>query len=199
MRGDAEFWFPSAAVWGAGIQDRGGSTSEICNNGADSEAKSEADRFAVTVAPDPYDDDSMLPSPLSASDLARRLIPEEPGVLSSAVAETVEVACNTFRAELTGPMGSGGVSALLGRALSLAKKGHPVLDPVTLADDASRCFAGLSTALEAGTAETARAAGASILTHLFGLLVLLLGEELGMQPLHKLWPQLPPGTKGIPE
>jgi hypothetical protein len=138
----------------------------------------------------------MLPSS-PASYLARRLISDNTGESSEAVAEAIEVACRAVREELAGPLGRGGVSALMGRALSLAKKVHPLLDSVTVDDGAPSCFAGLSNALAVGPVERAREAGESILGNFFELLVVLLGEELGMQPLHKLWPQLSAGTKEI--
>jgi hypothetical protein len=48
---------------------------------------------------------------------------------------------------------------------------------------------GLAESLTASTDEEAAAAAATILTHMLDLLVMLLGEELGMKPIRKLWPQ----------
>ena len=51
------------------------------------------------------------------------------------------------------------------------------------------CFTGLAESLAARTDEEATSAAATVLTHVLELLVMLLGEELGMKPVRKLWPQ----------
>ena len=50
--------------------------------------------------------------------------------------------------------------------------------------------ASLAAALATGSDEEAAAAATSVLAHLLGLLVALLGEEVGLQPVRKLWPHL---------
>jgi hypothetical protein len=51
------------------------------------------------------------------------------------------------------------------------------------------CFSGLAESLAASTEEEATAAAATVLTHMLDLLVMLLGEDLGMKPIRKLWPR----------
>lgn len=125
-------------------------------------------------------------------ELARRLVEHEAGgsPAPSASVAAAEAACRRLKNDLTDLLGSGGVSALMGRALNLAKRERPLLAGVTLDTEPSSCFTGLPEALAAGTDEEAAAASASVLAHLLGLLVTLLGEELGMQPVRKLWPNV---------
>ena len=129
------------------------------------------------------------PSPSLAA-LARRIVEHEAGASDpSASAAAVEVACGRLENQLVDVLGSGGVSALLGRALHLAKRENPFLVGVALCGDSGVCFTGLAESLAARTAEEATAAAATVLTHVLELLVTLFGEELGMKPVQKLWPQ----------
>jgi hypothetical protein len=127
-----------------------------------------------------------------AVELARRLIGHETDGSSdpaafTAAADTVCRAMGDYLKDLVGPRG---VVALMARALSLAKREHPLLASVTLGTGPSTRFSGLAEALASVSAEDAAAASSSILAHLLGLLILLLGNELGLQPVRKLWPQV---------
>jgi hypothetical protein len=130
--------------------------------------------------------------PPEIGELARCVVRHEAGDSSApaASAASVEMACRRLKGELTDLLGSGGIAALMGRALHLAKRDNPLLADVTVQTEASSCFSGLPKALASGTDEEAAAASASVLAHLFGLLALLLGEELGMQPVRRLWPDV---------
>lgn len=86
-------------------------------------------------------------------------------------------------------LGSGGVSALLKRALHLAQREQPLLGGVAVSGESDGCFVSLTEALASSSDEEATAAAATVLTHMLGLLIMLLGEELGMKPIRKLWPQ----------
>jgi hypothetical protein len=136
--------------------------------------------------------------PLSkAAELARDLVAHEcSGTLDTAtVAGAVETVCRRLRDYLTDLLGAGGVVALMGRALKLAKREHPVLAGTTLGTPPpSVCFDGLEAALAAGTAEDAVAAGSAVLAHVFDLLIQLIGEDLSVHPVRKLWPDLKSGV-----
>lgn len=86
-------------------------------------------------------------------------------------------------------LGSGGISALLRRALHLAQREQPLLTGASVSEEPAACFTGLAESLEASTAEEAAAAAATVLTHMLDLLIILFGEELGMKPIRKLWPE----------
>jgi hypothetical protein len=51
------------------------------------------------------------------------------------------------------------------------------------------CFSGLAESLAVSTEEEATAAATTVLAHVLDLLVVLLGEDLGMKPIRKLWPR----------
>lgn len=143
----------------------------------------------------------MAHSPIAVGELARRLVKYEAGgsLNSATAAVAVETACGRLQVDLTGTFGSGGVTALLGRALSLARREHPLLAEVTVDPASTACFTGLDSALAAGSDEEATAAATSILAHLLGLLVVLVGEELCMQPVRKLWPHVASSIREIGE
>ena len=134
-------------------------------------------------------------------ELARRLVRHEAGGRSdpAASAAGVERAGARLKDDLVELLGLGGVSALFGRALHLAQREHPVLAGISVSTEPAVCFTGLAEALAAGTDEEALTAGAALLTHLMGLLVTLLGEELGMQPVRKLWLQVASSVREIDE
>ncbi len=127
-------------------------------------------------------------------DLARQLVRHETGDSPNpaAAAAAVDAACGRFKHELADVLGAGGVAALLGRALHLAKRERPLLAAASFNPESSSCFTGLAAALATGSDEEAAAAATSVLAHLLGLLVALLGEEVGLQPVRKLWPHLAP-------
>ena len=96
-------------------------------------------------------------------------------------------AFSKLRGELTGLIGAGGVTALGGRALSLVQRDFPLLSAVEARLDL--CFTGLPEALEGVPAAEAEAASAALIEHFLGLLIALVGDELGLRPVHKLWPE----------
>ena len=123
-------------------------------------------------------------------ELARRIVDHEAGGSDpSASAAAVETACRGLKDHLVDVLGTGGVTAVLGRALHLAQREQPMLAEVAVTGGGGARFNGLAESLATGTDEEAAAAAASILAHMFGLLVTLLGEELGMKPVRKLWPR----------
>jgi hypothetical protein len=130
------------------------------------------------------------PSP-KLVELARRIVEQEAGGSPdpAASAAAVETACGMLKDHLVDLLGSGGVSALLRRALHLAQREQPLLAEVAVSGESAACFTGLTESLAASTDEEARAAAATLLTHMLDLLVMLLGEELGMKPIRKLWPR----------
>jgi hypothetical protein len=124
-------------------------------------------------------------------ELARRIVEEESGGSNdpSASAAAVDAACQRLTDHLVDLLGSGGVSAMLRRALHLAQREQPLLTGVAVSAEPDACYSGLAELLAARTESEATAAATSVLAHLLGLLVALLGEDLGMKPVRKLWPR----------
>ena len=129
------------------------------------------------------------PSP-KLVELARRIVEHEAdGSDPSASAAGVEAACRRLKDHLVDVLGSGGVSAVLGRALHLAKREQTLLAEVSVSGQPGTCFAGLAESLPTNSDEEAIAAATALLAHMLDLLVTLLGEDLGMKPVRKLWPR----------
>lgn len=120
------------------------------------------------------------PSPV-LFELARQLVRHEacgaPGPSSAPAA--LGRARDKVRGELESLLGAGGVEALVRRAETLAKRDFPA--------------AGGESRTASPDPEGAEAASAAVLAYLLGLLVNLLGEELGLLPVRKLWPDVAPG------
>lgn len=133
----------------------------------------------------------MAPPSPKLAELARRIVEQEAGGSRdpAAPAAAVEAACRRLRGHLVDLLGSGGVVALLGRGLHLAQREQPLLAGVRVSGEPAGCFTGLTDSLGAGTQEEATTAAAALLTHMLDLLVVLLGEDLGMNPIRKLWPR----------
>jgi len=134
----------------------------------------------------------MAHPPLDARAIADRIVRHEAGGSTgvAASAEAVEAVFGKLAEDLVTILGSGGVGALMGRALNLARQDFPVLVGVSVVTDAEVRLPQLAQALGGGTEEEATVACAAVVAHLIELLVLLLGEELGMQPVRRFWPHL---------
>ena len=130
--------------------------------------------------------------PPEVSELAIRIVRHEAGGSEdpASLVAAAEKVCRSLTGNLTDVLGARGVSALLGRALSLAKRDHPLLAGVSLDLEAPACFAGLARSASAASAEEAGAAVSAVIAQLIALLVALLGEDMAMQPVHKLWPHM---------
>ena len=131
----------------------------------------------------------MANPPAESIDVARRVLEHEahgsdPGDRAKAV-QTAFIRLGDHMRDL---LGSRGVVALIGRALNLAIRQHRGLAGVTLGPELPVTFMGLTEALAKETPENATEAGNAILAHFLHLLIILLGHELAMHPVRKLWP-----------
>jgi len=134
----------------------------------------------------------MAHPPLDTRSLADRIVRYETGGSTEVArsAEAVEVVFRKLAEDLVTISGSAGVGALMGRALNLARRDCPVLVGVSVYPDAKVRLPELPQALSGGTEEDATKACAAVVAHLIELLVVLLGEDLGMQPVRRFWPHL---------
>jgi hypothetical protein len=127
--------------------------------------------------------------PAEVGDVARRVLEHEAAGSDPAdPARAVQTVFLRLGDHMRDLLGSGGVVALIGRALNLARRQHRVLAGVTLGIALPVTFTGLAQALEKETPENATEAGTAILAHYLHLLIILLGYELAMHPVSKLWP-----------
>jgi hypothetical protein len=130
-------------------------------------------------------------------ELVRRFLQFETGGArdAGAFAVAVERACQQLAGELTTLVGQGGVNALMGRAVNLAKRQYPFLDTVRPRVVPDVALVGLTEAFEGREPDEVEAAGAAVLGHLVRLLVNLVGEDLGLRPVRKAWFSAMPRTE----
>jgi hypothetical protein len=126
------------------------------------------------------------PSP-STRDWARRLLAAEaanPSAADPRVHEAVRV-CEKLRVSLTRLAGADGFTALLRRALALARAEVPALHGITEKADGS--LEGLEE-LAADARNVGIDAAVAITAHLLGLLVTLIGAPLTVRLVREAWP-----------
>ena len=127
------------------------------------------------------------PSP-AMRDLARRLLAVEaasPSAADSRVHEAVRV-CEKLRVSLTRFAGADGFTALLRRALALARAEVPALHGI--AETANGSIEGLE-GLAAHARNVGNDAAVAITAHLLGLLVTFVGEPLTLRLMREAWPE----------
>lgn len=138
----------------------------------------------------------MIQRSMDRDDLMRRLLQHEAGGARDAasLAAAVEGACQKLSGELEALVGRDGVAALLGRAVNLTRREFPFLAGVRLRTDAPPSFEALHESLRERGPEEADAASVALLANLVGLLINLLGEDLGLRPVMNAWPDVLPGA-----
>jgi hypothetical protein len=118
-----------------------------------------------------------------AREIARHLIAHEAmGHESGTTGPAALEVCEKLRRPLITLAGTDGFRALLARALTLAKREDGTLNVVSVRDDGS---------LEGLTADINRAACASLIGELLGLLMTFVGEDLTLRLLQDVWPEVP--------
>jgi hypothetical protein len=124
----------------------------------------------------------------------RRLLLHESGGTRDpqALAAAADLVCARLREALGELIGTGGVGALLGHAVRLAQRSSPLLEGVVARPDGT--LTGLTEALGSGSAPEAEAAGAAVIDHFLTLLVSLMGVDVGLRPVRRLWPGLDLGV-----
>jgi hypothetical protein len=119
---------------------------------------------------------------------ARRLLAAEVANSPASAAKGQEVVrvCGKLRASLTQFVGADGFTALLRRALALARVDVPSLNTVKVTADGN-----LEGIEKLATEEEDIAAAITITTHLLGLMVTFIGESLTLRLMCQAFPGVP--------
>jgi hypothetical protein len=129
-------------------------------------------------------------------EVARRLLEHETKGRQDAegLGSAINRVCAELHRELVNLIGPAGVHALIGRALHLAKKEFPCLEGIAPMSGPSGCLQGVSEALQGRDPTEAQASVIAVLTHLIQLLTSFLGQELGLHPIRRIWPEVVSGN-----
>ncbi len=130
----------------------------------------------------------------NAPDLVARLAYLEAGDGRDAVAlnNANTLALEKVADGLVSLLGGVGVEALARRALRIAQREYPALAGVHVETIKGLTrLIGLNDVLHDSTPDEAIRAGSAPLAHMIDLLIGLLGEDLGLLPVRKMWPDVP--------
>jgi hypothetical protein len=132
----------------------------------------------------------------NARKVARRVLEHETKGRQDAedLGRAINRACVEIHQELVNLIGPSGVHILIGRALYLAKKDFPCLEGVAPVAGQSGCLHRVSESLQGRHPMEAKASVVAVLAHLIQLLTSLLGEELGLHPIRRIWPEVVSGN-----
>ena len=131
----------------------------------------------------------------SAAEVARRILHHEGAAAGGdeASSAALDSAWRKLAGGLEPLLGRGGADALIARAVALARRDFPSLDLIRAGADGPVEFAGVAAAATEGGGTGASGAAVAVLACLLGLLVGLLGDELGLWPARVIWPNAVPG------
>lgn len=126
----------------------------------------------------------------------RRLLQHEAGAARDVASPgaALEGVCRKLSVELETLVGPGGVAALIGRAVNLTKREFPFMAGVRLQTDGPTSYEALHEALRDRSPAEADAASVALLANIVGLLINLVGEDLGLRPVVNVWPNVLPGA-----
>ena len=133
-------------------------------------------------------------------DLARWLMAVEMSALPApaAVQDAAENVCQKLSRRLARVITLPGYSALLARALHLARAEFPILDGVRAGTTADQCLDGLSQWTENVEPSQMREALTAVLAGILGLLDTFIGRDLSVRLIRDVWPDAPFSAPGMP-
>jgi hypothetical protein len=134
---------------------------------------------------------TQVPAPLA--DFARRLLLHEAGNgrTPGEFADAMERACLALHRQLAPLLSAAGFDAMIGRAVKLAARDFPFLATVSSTTPRNGCFDGLRQAAEQRESKDVETALVAILANFIWLLVIFIGENLGLRKLREVWPEVP--------
>ena len=132
----------------------------------------------------------MTQVPTAFVDFARRLLLHEPGNESvDEVTGSMEQGCRALHDRIAPLVGSAAFDALIVRAVKLASRKFAFLDDTPIG---ANCSAdGLRQAVEGREQREVTDAVVAILANFLWLLVIFIGENLGIRMVHEIWPHVP--------
>ena len=105
------------------------------------------------------------------------------------VTGAMEQGCQALRGRLAPLVGSAAFDALMGRAVNLAARNFAFLDDTPIG---ANCSAdGLRQAVAGREQREVTDAVVAILANFLWLLVIFIGENLGIRMVHEIWPHVP--------
>jgi hypothetical protein len=131
--------------------------------------------------------------PPALRDFARRLLLHEAGNGRSARdrADALERVCQALHGRLAPLVSSAGFDALVARAAKLASREFPFLAAVNGPIGTNCSIEGLRQAVEGRGPQEVADALVAILANLIWLLVIFIGENLGLRKVREVWPDVP--------
>jgi hypothetical protein len=134
------------------------------------------------------------PPPASLADFARRLLREEAGKAESGDPVTgFQSACGALHHRLAPLISSPGFQALLARAIRLAARDFPFLATVSVRTNGECALVGLPAGTDTREPRETADAFAAVLGQFIWLLVIFIGEDLGLRKVREAWPEVPFG------
>jgi len=99
--------------------------------------------------------------------------------------------CRVLHDRLAPLISSSGFQTLFARALRLAARDFPFLAGVTIATNGDCALSGLPVATDTRDPGEVADAFAAVLAHFIWLLVIFIGENLGLRKVREAWPEVP--------
>lgn len=141
----------------------------------------------------------MTQVPASLTDFARRLLLHEAGNARSGhdLADAMERGCLALHGRLAPLVSSAGFDALMGRAIRLAARDFPFLAALTTPIGVNCSFDGLRQTVEGREPKEVAEALVAVLANFIWLLVIFIGENLGLRKVREVWPEVPVTPPGF--
>jgi hypothetical protein len=134
--------------------------------------------------------------PAALAELARRLVQHEADRVGTPhdLAAGLQSTCDALHARLSPLISALGFQTLFARAITLAAREFPLLATVTVTAAGPNCaLSGLAHPAHAGATDDGAADDAlvAVLAHFLALVVLFIGEDLGLRTIRYVWPHVP--------
>jgi hypothetical protein len=140
----------------------------------------------------------MAEIPLPLSDFAARLLWHQAGTARNPeeLVDALDRACLALHERFAPLISSAGFHALLNRAARLAARDFPFLTAVSVATTATTSLGSLRRSVEGREPGEVAEGLILFLANFLWLLVIFIGENLGLGKVREVWPEVPLGEVG---